>query len=414
MATTTAFPQSDQAQRHSQKPLRWLSVVSHLDPRFGGLSAAVPRLSAAIATNTGFEMNLAAFCSQDESLSSPAYLNFNRSEWPISRSAWLKQRTLSRSFLELAETMDGLHIHGLWEQSSQTAARAARSLKLPYVLSAHGMLEPWALNNKRFKKLLYSALIERTNVRNASCLHALTSAEAEDYRRYGARSPIAIIPNGVDIPPDIDSSFFFSQYPNLRGKRIVLFLGRIHFKKGLDILVRAWKVISANHANAQLVLAGPDFEGTQAAIETAVRQSNLNSSITFTGMLQDQAKWSALRAAECFVLPSYSEGLSVSALEAMAAGLPVILTDRCNLPEVSKQNAGWVIPASAAPLQRALEELLESRPSENRVIGQRGCKLIQDRYTWAHVASQMSEVYTWVAGGNLPDSVALETFGGRS
>ena len=404
-ATLHAVAQTQQ--RRSLPDRRWLSVVTHLDPRYGGLSAVVPQLSSAVAAKGEIAMSLAAFCAPGELYSAGSFADLTLSEWPASRAAWLRDHALPQRFRRLLETAEGLHIHGLWEQSTFIAAHSARRQRVPYLISAHGMLEPWALRNKRLKKLVYSALIERANLQGASCLHALTHAEAAEYRSFGCTAPIAVIPNGVRIPAAVSAHKFLVQYPALDGKRIVLFLGRIHFKKGLDLLVRAWKKIILRWPDAHLVLAGPDFEGTRARITALIEQEGLAPHVLFTGMLRDDLKWSALAAAECFVLPSFSEGLSVSVLEAMGVGLPVIVSDRCNLPEVARLEAGWVISASVAPLEAALESLLENSPQSNAQIGERGRDFVHQHYNWSVVADQMNELYRWISGGDIPSSLDL-------
>ncbi len=385
----------------------WLTVVSHLDPRYGGLSSVVPQLSSRLAADHHLRVDLAAFCTAGELYSPDSYPELAITEWPTHRSQWFRNRDLRERFRNLAKAADGLHIHGLWEQSTATAAPTARALKKPYILSAHGMLEIWALANKRVKKQLYAALFERANVRGAACLHALTHAEAQDYRRFGSTGPIAVIPNGVTIPSSLDSSLFMSQFPALSGKRILLFLGRIHFKKGLDLLMESWSQVANIYPDAHLVLAGPDFEGTRAKVEKLVIDKALTQSVTFTGMLRHDLKWSALAAAECFVLPSYSEGLSVSVLEAMGVGLPVIVTEQCNLPEVKSLEAGWHIQSEVGQLTSAIRELLSNAPGTNAQIGSRGRNLVLTRYNWATVAEQMAELYRWVQGGPLPENVDL-------
>ncbi len=400
-------------QTHSPRTSKWLSVVTHLDPRYGGLSAVVPQLSVAIASKGTVSMALAAFCTPGELYSPASFAELTLTEWPTGRGAWLRDRSLVPRFDQLLQHMDGVHVHGLWEQSTLMAARSARGQRIPYLLSAHGMLEPWALRNKRLKKLIYAALVERANLQGASCLHALTQAEAADYRSFGCQSPIAVIPNGVKIPDRVSSEKFLTQHPALKGKRVVLFLGRIHFKKGLDLLVRAWKKIIVRWPDAHLVLAGPDFEGTRATITAMIAEEALGEHVLFTGMLRDDLKWSALAAAECFVLPSYSEGLSVSVLEAMGLGLPVIVSEHCNLPEVAQLEAGWVIPTEVVALERALEALLENSPETNARIGDHGRDFVRRHYNWSVVADQMNEVYSWVRGGPSPVSVDLQVLGDR-
>ena len=309
----------------------------------------------------------------------------------------------------MTRQVSGLHIHGLWEQSTTIAARAGRHWQKPYIISAHGMLEPWALSNKRVKKRIYSALIERTNIEGSACLHALTQAEAEDFRRFGSQRPIAVIPNGVRVPASASSGPFFENFPTLQGKRIVLFLGRIHYKKGLDLLCKAWGQIAERWPEAHLVLAGPDFEGTRASIEALVESLGIHRHVTFTGMLQGDLKWSALRAAQCFVLPSYSEGLSVSTLEALGMGLPVIVTEHCHLPEVQEQGCGWVIRADADQLASALKQCFSASSKDVLEMSTRGRRLVEQRFAWPKIGAQMSELYRWAEGGPRPTTFDLQT-----
>ena len=389
---------------------RWVEVISHIDPRYGGLSATVPALSLALS-KLGFDVGVAAFCAPHEnttpegfSTGDPDHLSF----WPAERTAWLTQSTELRGrFRDLLRDAQGIHIHGLWEQSTAIAASSARSLKVPYIVSAHGMLEPWALANRRLKKLVYSAFVERKNVARASCLHALTQAEANQYRHFGACGPIAVIPNAVTIPEGANSALFLDTFPLLRGKRLILFLGRLNRKKGLHLLLDAWTALGAYHNEAHLVLAGPDSDGLKTALETIIAERRLAESVSFPGMLGDEMKWSALASASAFVLPSHSEGLSVSVLEAMGMGLPVIVSRPCNMPEVATHDAGWQIEPALQPLIGALGEFLECTESQNRQRGARGAALIGSRYTWPVVAAQIAEVYNWLQGGKAPGTTEV-------
>ena len=386
--------------------LHWLSVVTHLDPRFGGLSAVVPQLSYEIARREQIRMDVAAFCAPGELYSTGSYPELAISEWPTSRAKWFLDHTLKTRFGYLVREVSGLHIHGVWEQSTQTAAQLARAHGVPYIVSAHGMLERWALQHKALKKRVYAALVERPTLEQAACLHALTEAEAEDYRHFGCTGPIAVIPNGVRIPARVTSELFLKSHHELEGKRIVLFLGRIHVKKGLDPLVRAWKEIARDYPDACLVLAGPDFEGSRARLTALIAAEGLVDRVLFTGMLRGELKWSALAAAECFVLPSFSEGLSVSVLEAMGVGVPVILSKHCNLPEVADLGAGWVIPAEQEALADAMREMLGNTCKENRLIGAVGARFVRETYNWSTVAEKMAQVYRWVSsGGETPATI---------
>lgn len=389
------------------RPAEWLHVIPHLDPRYGGLSAAVPQLASAVAAYSGRDVGIAAFCTDDEGETDAQYPDLTISRWPASRTAWFKERALQNRFQTQIDTASTVHVHGLWEHSTTVAASTSRLLNKPYILSAHGMLDRWALSNKGLKKAIYAALIERTNVSRASCLHALTESEVGDYRRFGATQPVVVIPNGVSIPRSIDAGAFLDLFPRLRGKRIVLFLSRIHYKKGLDVLVEAWRDVSAANPDAHLVLAGPDFENTRQRIQNSIDIHGLADSVLFAGMLDQRLKWSALAAAECFVLPSYSEGLSVAILEAMGCGVPVIITEQCNLPEVGRSAAGWTVQPTSEQIGSALSEMLSNSEAVNRSIGENGRQLVERNYSWPLIARKMSEVYSWLEGGASPLSVEL-------
>ena len=393
-------------------PSRWVEVVSHIDPRYGGLSAAVPQLAEHLG-HLNFDVDVAAFCAPQEHFQPAALTSAQLSYWPASRRPWLQSaltpssNTLGAAFRTQLRHANGVHIHGLWEQSTMTAAAAARALRIPYIVSAHGMLEPWALAAKRRKKQIYAALIERNNVARAACLHALTLAEAQHYINFGARAPIAVIPNGIALPAHTSPDEFLTRFPHLRNRRIVLFLARLHPKKGLDLLIDAWGKVSPAFPEAQLVIAGADFENTRAAIEAEAVTRGVARSVTFTGMLAGSLKWSALAAAEGFVLPSRSEGLSVSVLEAMGMGLPVIVTEPCNMPEVLERRAGWQIQPDAAQLTSALAKLLDNTLQRNSQIGARGAELVRSRFSWSTVAAQMAELYHWVEGGPAPTTIRM-------
>ena len=405
---------------------RWLSVVSHLDPKYGGLSAVVPMLAEQInrpswpigpaepgSSGDGrLEVSLEAFCLPGEASSPSGCPALQVQYWPTSRKAWLLDGGLRQRWQQTVAAADGVHIHGLWEQSSLVAARAARSLAKPYLVSAHGMLEPWALARSRAKKQVYAALFERATLAGAACLHALTRAEAQNYRDFGCTQPIAIVPNGVEVS-DAGSGLlspepFLNAHPALSGKRLLLFLGRLHQKKGVELLVRAWAQVAASAPETCLVLAGPDEDGTRAVIERLVEELGLRSQVRLPGMLDAAKKWSALAASECFVLPSYSEGLSIATLEAMGAGLPVILTENCNLPEAAEAGAGWQVRAAEHELVGALAAWLGQSPAASRAMGERGRALVRSRYSWSRVASQMAALYGWVAGGPAPADVELD------
>jgi len=325
---------------------------------------------------------------------------------PLNRMEWLADRPARRGFDWLVANADLVHVHGLWSHHAVAARHAALRHRKPYLVSAHGMLEPWALRNKAWKKRAYGALVERRNLAGARCLRALTRDEVADYRRYGVKLPIAVVPNGIDPAPEVSAEAFWAAFPELRGRRLALFLGRVHFKKGLDVLCRAWAG-ARRGADARLVIAGPDSEGTRARLEALIAELGIAREVTFTGLLDSELKWSALAAAQVFVLPSYSEGQSMAVLEALAAGVPVIASANCHVPEIAEQGCGWVVEPEPAAVSAALGEGLEATDAERAEMGSHGRRLIERRFRWPVVAAQMAAVYDWVLGGGRPGDVEV-------
>lgn len=385
----------------------WLQVASRLDPRFGGISTAVPALAEAAEHSGPHVAPLAVFCAPTDDISHIGGRNLHAFRFPRGRGRWMREKSLQVRLRDLVEAADGVHIHGIWEEYCTIASRLAREGGKPYLVAAHGMLEGWALRQKRLKKMLYSLLVERANLREATCLQALTTVEVEDYRRFGLANPVAVIPNGVEVPAGVTADAFLQAFPELRGKRLALFLGRLHPKKGLDILCRAWARIHRGIPDAHLVIAGPDFEGTRAVTESQVEKLNLRKSVTFTGMLDHERKWSALAAAHVFVLPSHSEGFSAATLEALGMGVPAIVTHRCNFPEVAEWRCGAVVEAETRPVEEALDRILTANLGDTLAMRDNARRLIAERYTWDCIGRQVSEVYEWILGGRLPGNVEV-------
>jgi len=386
-----------------------LNIISHVDYRFGGISTSLPPLCDAMEREGRYESPVAAFCLPDEELredeNAPSILH----HLPYSRSEWLLHRKLRDRFRAIASGASLLHIHGIWEAHCAVGSWFARRFKRPYVISAHGMLDSWALRQKRWKKTLYSYLCERHNLSSAACLRALTHNEARQYREFGLRNPIAVIPNGVVIPVGVTPSLFLEKFPELRGKTILLFLGRMHPKKGLFPLFRAFVKVVRQFPETQLVIAGPDCDGTEAQLRRLIDESGLHGSVTLTGPLTGPIKWSAYANAAVFVLPSYSEGFSIAVLEALGLGTPTLISENCYFPEIVTAEAGWITGVTEAEISAALRKFLSAPASQRRTMGANGTKLVQEQYSWTRVAGQLADVYDWLLGGALPQSCPVLT-----
>jgi glycosyltransferase involved in cell wall biosynthesis len=257
------------------------------------------------------------------------------------------------------------------------------------------MLDQWALFQGRLKKLLYAKLIEWRTIKRAVAIHAISEGEASKIRFLGFSPQVITIPNGVD-----DSEFielpspraFGLKYPMLVGKTILLFLSRVHPKKGLEILIKAFGEIAKERSDVALVIAGPGEESYVTQLRAQLDAEGARGRYIFTGMLEGQERLAALTAADVFILPSYSEGLPLAALEALAAKLPVILTKACNIPEIEESNAGLLTTYETASLRQSILRLVDDAPLRER-MGKNGQRLILTNYTWDKIADRMIETY---------------------
>ena len=290
---------------------------------------------------------------------------------------------------------DLVHVHEPWHYPGFIAFRAARKHGVPYVLSPLGALEAWCLRQKAFKKWVYMKMIQGHILQSANAIHALTNEEMKSISDLGYETPVFVAPNGVDSSPfeySPDVSEFLSAHPELSGKRVILFLGRLHRKKGLDVLARSYASLLHKIKDVALLVAGPDEDGTQKRMESILKTSLALRSIVFTGMLTGRDKLTALACADLFVLSSYSEGFSMAVLEALAAGLPVVISRQCNFPEVSEHDAGFVIEPNDAAVTEAISTLLSDDQLRTR-MGQNGRNLVREKYTWDAIAASMAGLY---------------------
>jgi glycosyltransferase involved in cell wall biosynthesis len=308
-------------------------------------------------------------------------------------------------------TLDLVHTHGLWMYPSVAALHWSKRWGRPLVVSPRGMLDPWAVGNSSRKKRIAGMLFEHAHLRHAKCLHALSESEYRAIRGYGLANPVAIIPNGVDLP-DLSriqpESNWGSNLPS--DSRCLLFLSRIHPKKGLRNLLHAWARVKQECTSAakpwHLIIAGWDQGGHQQELEQLSATLGLRESVHFVGPQFDERKAASLIRAEAFILPSMSEGMPMAVLEAWAYRLPVLMTPQCNLPEGFAAKAALEMAPEAASISVALKRLFDMTESERRTMRDRGFRLVQERFAWPPVAASMRTVYAWVLGqGTKPDCV---------
>jgi len=299
---------------------------------------------------------------------------------------------------------DMIHTHGLWKYHSLVAADWGRRAHRPFLVSPHGMLDPWALGHFRLKKLVLGILYENRHLHGAACLQALCASEADSIRRYGLNNPICQIPNGVDLPAagELPPPKWVE---GAKGRKILLYLGRIHPKKGLANLLAAWRLLKEQGENRDewvLAIVGWDQGGHGGELKKQVAQNGLGDSVLFPGPQFGADKSASYRRADAFILPSFSEGLPMVILEAWAHRLPVLMTLQCNLPEGFACGAALKIAGTPEAIAAGLLQLMTMTAGEREAMGKKGYRLVQERFTWDQVATEMAAVYRWLLGGGAP------------
>jgi glycosyltransferase involved in cell wall biosynthesis len=296
--------------------------------------------------------------------------------------------------------VDLLHMHSMWMMPNVYPGQAAMSCSVPLVVSPRGTLSNWALRNGSFTKSIFWPFIQKPALQAMTCVHATADSEYEEIRRMGFRQPVAVIPNGVDIPKlPLD--------PAKSTTRTLLFLGRIHAKKGLDMLLPAWRAVQDRFPEWCLRIVGPDNDGHLQAMKRMAIELSVER-VEFSGALLGAEKWSAFAKAEVFVLPTYSENFGMAVAEALAAGKPAIVTKGAPWQGLITEGAGWWIDIGIDPLVACLEEVLSQSPIELATMGGRGRLWMGEKYSWQHVAMQMSETYRWILHGGSRPAYVIE------
>lgn len=307
---------------------------------------------------------------------------------------------------------DVVHTQSLWMYLSYANKKYNRKTGTPYIVSPHGMLDRWQLKQsfwKDLKKNIVLKLYEQKHLEHANCIHALCQEEHDAIRSMGLKNPIAIIPNGMELPVNGNGSSngeHAGKGENKNRKKL-LFLARIHQKKGLDNLLEAWSLLRPNQHNWELVIAG-ETKDTVYMQQLLSKRRNLQIETTasFVGGQFGPAKQSILKESDAFILPSFSEGLPMSVLEAWSHHLPTLTTTYCNLPEGYTEGAAIKIDTTPESIAEGIRQLIELPENERKTMGNKGYELVKNRFSWTRVANEMTELYNWVTGKtNKPEFV---------
>lgn len=318
--------------------------------------------------------------------------------WPVPPRVLAVSPEMRRGLEASARSSDIVHSHVIWQMPAFYAARAARKAKRPIIHSPSGALSEWALNKSRQRKDLMWMLAQGRTFRQTACFHATCVEEYEDIRRAGLKGAVAIIPLGVEVPEQISSGM------TPEGRRRLIFVSRVHPKKGIDTLIRSWRTLQDEFPEWELMVVGgdPDSPGYLAQMEELTRVLGAQR-VIFRGRVSEEDRAEALRHASLFVLPTHSENFGLVVPEALAAGVPAIVSKGAPWEGLEQQGCGWWIDLGEGPLTECLRTAMAKAPDELLQMGNRGREWAVREFSWDVVARRLLEMYQWVLGrGNPP------------
>jgi glycosyltransferase involved in cell wall biosynthesis len=301
----------------------------------------------------------------------------------------------------LHDSMELVHLHGLWQFTSLISLWCTKITGTPHVVSPHGMLDEWALNNSRVRKNLALMFYEQKNLQSAFCIHALCESEYKSLRDIGLTVPICVIPNGVSIPDQSSAE--------LPRSRQILYLGRIHSKKGIFELLDAWKLVKENSSLAKgwtLKIAGWGDGKDISQLEKRISEMEATGGLSFVGPVFDEQKARLFFESSVFILPSKSEGLPMTVLEAWSHSTPVIMTKECNLSVGFEERAALPVTCTVDSIAAGISSLIAMNDEQREEMGENGKNLVVKSFSWEAVVREWVQVYRWILkGGETPRCV---------
>ena len=373
--------------------MKILSFVSSLDLSSGGPSRSVPMLVKGLA-ELGVDITLMTIRSEN--------MNIHAIE---GTTAKLKVLSPSFSRKEIAkylsdESFELIQIQSMWDLPYHKVMVEARTLNIPYIVTPRGMLEPWSLSQKKWKKKLAWWLYQRNDVQKSACVFTTARMEAEHVSELGITTCKAVIPNGIET----------DGYPcksSVEGvKKQVLFLSRVHVKKGIELLFEAWKRLHSDYADWQLFVIGNGEAEYIHSLENRVESLGLKDSIKILPPVFGEAKIKVYQESALFCLPSFSENFGMVIAEAMSCGTPVITTTNCPWNILNETNTGWCIDLSVDNLEHALREGMGMDANALYDMGQKASKLIFDNFDYRSVTRKTLRLYEWLLNsGEKPEFI---------
>ena len=375
--------------------LKVIQVVSRISDEASGPSYSVPRLSDALG-QLGVEVHLHVLAPAPEP--PPTYQTHSHPGWKFLKRLGVSPG-MRRALRREAGAAEVIHNHGLWMMPNIYPEWAVRGTACRLVLSPRGMLSAWSLRRSAWKKRLMWYLGQGRFLHAAKCLHATAEIEYQEIRAAGLRAPVAIIPNGIDIPAASNGV--------AGGRRRLLFLSRVNPKKGIDILLHAWQRVEPRFHEWELHIVGTSDPPTYQAQMQRLSDSLGVRRVCFPGPAFGPNKTRQYQQADLFVLPTHSENFGLAVAEALAHGLPAIVTKGAPWSGLETHDCGWWIEQGVDSLVDCLQSALALAPEKLREKGRRGRQWMEQEFSWDHVGRRMLQTYRWLVGGGAPPAWVL-------
>jgi len=387
--------------------MKIIHVVKSLDPAMGGLPAAVLRLASGEALY-GHEVSIATYSDPDNDRTISKFVDsipyMERVKIvDCGKASNVERITARRAFRTIDQAAKGhdvIHLHGVWDPILPAAARVANAQRIPYVVTPHGMLDPWCLGQKPWKKRIALRLGYLKLLNQSSFIHFLNEDERKLAIPLGCKAASVIIANGLfsqeldDLP---EEGSFLAEHDSQHRRPYVLFLSRLHYKKGLDILATAFGHVVGAGIEADLVVSGPDG-GALADFNSRVESLGIEKYVRVTGPLYGREKLAAFVDASVFCLPSRQEGFSMAILEALGCGTPVVVSQECHFPELETAGVGRVVTLDPTDVGNALIEFLNDL-SSSRAVSSAARQFMLSSYTCEKIAERMISAYQHSSAG---------------
>ncbi|MBD8490082.1 glycosyltransferase [Echinicola sp. CAU 1574] len=389
--------------------MKIIHLVENLDDSYGGPAKSVPFLVKYLQ-KLGVENEMLSVRFDNEEFNQ--VINENSLVWKsFKHTISLKLRFSSLLTKYLNENIVGdeiiLHTHNLWNYIPFVAYKKFRKRKnVRLVVAVRGSLYPWSLNQGTFQKKIAWYLFQKNILNNCSCIHVTDIGELEAVRSLGIKSPIAVVPNGVELSEFNNTKDNRVSRERLRlevSKKYILFLSRVHPKKGIEFLIKGFLKIKDKYPEWQVLIAGPVYDKPYLKkIESLIERAKAANRFHFLGILNGEKRLDAFYSSNLFVLPSHTENFGIAIAEAMAAKLPVITTKGTPWKEILDYDAGWWVGLSQKNIDRCLDEALGEKNESLEKKGENAHQLIL-KYDWEFQAEKMKQVYHYLYGrGDKP------------